>query len=115
MNNVIVVYLAYLWVGLIHALFVGVTLYAFWGAWLKRQNQLIPIVIIFAILAFFELYWIPMFQTLGIEIFIKDQAILQHFGIDENTDIVSTLRPNWISYIFWILSTWLSYRIGNRK
>lgn len=108
MNSIATVYLAYLWVGLLHAVFVGVTLYAFWGKWLRKQHQIVPIAIMFSILAFFELYWIPMFSRLGISIFIKNEAVHQHFGIDENTNLVSTLRPSLISYVFGLaLLIWL--------
>jgi hypothetical protein len=113
MNSITTVYLAYVWVGLLHALFVGVTLYSFFGKWLKMQYQIIPIAIIFVILAFFELYWIPMFNGLGISIFIKDAAVHQHFGIDEKTNLVQSLHPTYISYLFWIGSTYLGYKIGN--
>lgn len=113
MNKVIIIYIAYLWVGLLHALFVGVTLYTFLGKWLKQQHQIVPITIIFIVLVFFELYWIPLFQTLGIAIYVKNAAVHQYFGIDENTNIVDVLRQNWISYLFWIGSTYIGYKIGN--
>ena len=113
MQNITTVYIAYIWVGLLHALFVGVTLYTFFEKWLKKQHQIIPIVIIFMILAFFELYWIPMFSSLGIQIYVQDTTVQQHFGIDGTTNLVSVLRPTYISYCFWIGSTYLAYRIGN--
>jgi hypothetical protein len=113
MNKVVIIYIAYLWVGLIHAIFVGITLYVFLGKWLEKQHQIVPVAIIFMVLVFFELYWIPLFQTLGIEIYVKNAVVHQHFGINEKTDIVNVLRPNWISYLFWIGSTFISYKVGN--
>lgn len=113
MKDVFSVYLAYVWVGLLHALFVGVTLYVFFGKWLKKQYFLIPCGIILIILAFFELYWIPVFNNLGIKIFIDNNNIHQHFGITAKNNLVQTIRPNWISYLFWLGSTALAYIIGN--
>jgi hypothetical protein len=113
MQSIITVYLAYIWVGLLHALFVGVTLYSFLGTWFKKKHQFIPIALIFMILAFFELYWIPMFNTLGVQIYIHDTAVQQHFGIDANTNLVAALHPTYISYFFWVVTTYLGYKIGN--
>jgi hypothetical protein len=113
MKIITIIYIAYIWVGLLHALFVGVTLYTFMGAWLKRQFIGIPLAIIFFILAFFELYWIPIFQSLGVKIYTTDNNIHQFFNIDAQTNLVNILRPNFISFCFWIASTFLAYKVGN--
>ena len=113
MNTIILVYLAYLWVGFLHSSFAGISLYALWGHKIKSGPQWVPILILFTFLALLEVYWIPIFQSLDLNIFIHSQDLQQHFNITEQTNIVASLRPNWLMVSMWILQTFFAYLLGN--
>ena len=113
MNKIVIVYLAYLWIGLLHSCFAGITLYSVWGRKITRLPKLVPIAILFIFLGLLEVYWIPIFSALDLGVFTDSPALHQHFNISEKTDIVQTLKPNVIMVSMWIFQTFLAYRIGN--
>ena len=113
MDKIIIVYLAYLWVGLLHSSFAGITLYTIWGQKMKQLPNFVPILILFTFLALLELYWIPIFSSLGLSVHTSSPELHTHFNITANTDIVKTLRPNIIMVAMWFFQTFLAYRIGN--
>lgn len=113
MDKIIIVYLAYLWVGLLHSCFAGITLYTIWGRKMKELPNFVPILILFVFLALLEVYWIPVFSTLGLSVHTSSSELHAHFNITAETNIVQTLRPNGLMIAMWFFQTFLAYRIGN--
>lgn len=113
MNEIIIVYLAYLWIGLLHSCFAGISLYALWGKQLQQLPKIVPISILFIFLALLEIYWIPVFSTLGLSVKTSSTELHQHFNITANTDIVKTLKPNLTMAIMWFFQTFLAFKVGN--
>jgi hypothetical protein len=57
------IYLAYAWVGLLHAFFIGTCLHA-WGRHWVGKHLWFAFAVALGALAFFETYWIPVFGYL---------------------------------------------------
>lgn len=112
--GVTLVYLGYLWVVVIHAIFAGVTLYSFWGKKLIGQHRAIPIAILTLFLLFLEVYWMPIVGKMGIVIHVHDPSILEHFGIQSNTNIAEVLRPGFSQIFIWIGSGISADYIGRK-
>lgn len=121
--SIIIVYLIYLWITVIHCLFTGATLYFFAGKRLVRQSRLLNVIIFGTCLAFLETYWIPLSGPLHLTVSTADVFIQQHFGIDSNTNIINILRPHYFHVFLWLLqgvfTEWISrkqyMRILNSK
>jgi ABC-type uncharacterized transport system permease subunit len=109
---VVAVYLAYLWVGLLHALFVGATAFFLWGHRLIRMRPWLTIVGMGFVLSFFELYWKPLFEGIGLSVEISNPALRDYFGVAEGTDMVKTLRIHPMNVTFIIIQALLAYWIG---
>jgi hypothetical protein len=114
MASVVAVFGLYLWVGLLHAWLVGSTAFLWWGRRLAALPAWLPTVGMGLVLAFFELYWKPIFAALGISVFIDDAAVHAFFGIDARTDLVAALRSGWFNWVFIGLQALLAYRLGRR-
>lgn len=112
--GVLYVYLGYLWVVLIHALFAGVTLYSLWGKKVIHRARWIPVFILTLFLAFLEVYWIPAVSSMGVVINVHDASILNHFGIQKTTNIAAILRPGFSQIFVWLGSGILSDFIGRK-
>lgn len=101
--NVAIVYGLYIWVTVIHCIFVGATLYFFFGKKLIKNHIFINTLIIAACLAFLEIYWIPLATPLKLSIFTNDIMIQSHFNLASNTNILEVLRPQWTNILLWII------------
>jgi hypothetical protein len=110
----VLVYTAYIWIGLLHAFFVGTCLYAWAGNWLKTRSPIVAWVIIFAILAFFETYWILVFDYFGLQVYTIDADILAAFGISETDNLVHKLSPRAANIVFWVFSTFVADAFGKK-
>ncbi len=113
MNKIAIVYMAYAWVGLIHSSFAGICLYSIWGNTMRQRTKWLPIGILFCFLSLLEIYWIPVFSSLGLSVFTSSTEVQQHFGIDAQTDIVKAIHPNLLMVAMWFFQTFLAYKIGN--
>lgn len=113
MDKIAIVYLAYIWVGFLHSSFAGITLYSLWGHKIMHWPKTIPILILFTFLGLLEIYWIPIFGSLDLRVFTGNSALQTHFGLSEQTNIVETLRPNFIMVGMWVLQTAFAFWIGN--
>lgn len=92
--SIVIVYLLYIWVALIHCIFVGAV-----GVFL-------------ICLAFLEVYWIPVAGTLGLIIHTSDQELLDYFDIDPEENIVPLLRPKSMQWVIWVISGWMADSVG---
>lgn len=117
--KVLTVYLAYLWVGFLHAFFIGASLYMCFGKKLIQWKFWQVALLFFPMLLFFEVYWIPMFNYLGLEIFIQASEVHEYFGIDGKTNMVNTLRPRVFNWIFLVVqatfAVWVGKKLFNRN
>lgn len=112
--KVFTIYLSYLWVGLLHAFFIGTSFYMCFGKNLIQWKTWQVALLFFPILLFFEVYWIPLFNYLGIEVFINATEVHHYFGIAEKTNLVSTLYPRWVNWVFITFQAFLGAWIGRR-
>ena len=116
--KILAVYAVYIWVGLLHAFFVGTCLYVWAGKWLVGKAWWLSFVMAFLILAFFETYWIPIFDYIGLKVSHVDAEMRQTFGVQEGENIIRNLSPRWGNVLFWGLqasiAVWIS-RILLRK
>lgn len=101
--SIVIVYLIYLWITVIHCVFTGATLYFFWGRRFLRRHKLVNSVIFGSCLAFLETYWIPLSGPLRLTVNTTDTLILEHFNIDRHTNIVHILRPHYFHALLWLL------------
>lgn len=121
--SIIIVYLIYLWITVIHCIFTGATLYFFWGARMVRHHRLVNIAIFAVCLAFLETYWMPLSGPMQLTVSTTDTLIQRHFGIDRQTNIIGILRPRYFHVVLWLVqgvfTEWLCrrqyIRIVNRK
>lgn len=104
----------YLWVSCLHSLFVGITVFAIGGKTLKKLHPVIPMLIMFVILAFLEIYWIPVFNFMNLEVYCKSDEIQNFFSITDSTNIVDSLKPKFSSVVIWLVETFLAYYFGKR-
>ena len=112
--KVLTIYLSYLWVGILHAFFVGCSFYMCFGKTLVQWKIWQVALLFFPILLFFEVYWIPLFNYLGLELFITSPEAHDYFGITEETNLVTKLHPRWFNWIFISLQAIAGAWIGRR-
>lgn len=110
--SIVIVYLLYIWVALIHCVFVGATIYLFFGHFFIRQRRWVNVVVFLICLAFLEVYWIPIADILGLIIQTDDQELLDYFDIDPGENIVHLLRPKSMQWVIWMISGWIADSVG---
>jgi len=117
--KILVLYLVYVWVGLLHTFFVGTCLYAWGHKWLAGKAKVWAFIIAFLVLAFFETYWIPVFNYFGLQVSSSDATVQHTFGISATENIVRNLSPRWWNMLFWIvqasLAVWIYQRLLRKK
>ena len=108
------VYGVYIWEGLLHAFFVGTCLFAWGRKWLAGKTPWLPFALAFLILAFFETYWILIFNYFGLQVSIHDSEMQKIFGVQSHENIVQYLTPRWGNVLFWFLQASIAVWIGRR-
>jgi hypothetical protein len=104
------VYVAYAYVGLLHAFLVGVTYYV----WVQPQKRKwLHAVIIFLILLSLETYWIPVFDFFELKITTTDKDLIDRFGLIEGQNIVDQMRSVWWKIISCAIQTPIALISGN--
>jgi hypothetical protein len=112
--KIFIVIAAYIWIGLLHSTLVGTFIFAWFGNKIHAKNKWLWAIIIFAILFFFESYWIPIFNTLQMKVFIEDKSIMSFFKISNQTNLVDSLMPSLITIVSCFLQTILALYLGNK-
>lgn len=110
--KIIAVYSAYIWVGLLHAFFIGTCLYAWARVWLVGKGWIGAFCVALFALAFFETYWIPVFDYFGLHLTIHEATLQASFGITSQDNVVPYLTPKWWNIVFWFLQAGLALRIA---
>jgi hypothetical protein len=105
---------AYIWIGLLHSTLLGTFIFAWFGKNINASNKYLWAIVIFAILFFFESYWIPIFNALQIKVFVQDENVLSYFKITNQTNLVDSLSPGIITIISCALQTILALYLGNK-
>jgi hypothetical protein len=109
-NEQVVLILLYVWIGFIHALFTGITVFALLGKRALKWPQPFVILLLIAIQAFLETYWIPIAGFLGLQLSSENVNVISFFSITEKSNIIHSLHPGWISpllWAFWGITAWL--------
>jgi hypothetical protein len=109
--NVILVYTAYIGVGLLHALFIGTVAFAWLGKY-YYSNKWLFYILIFGTLFFFETYWIAIFNTLQMKISSSDASLHNHFNFTESTNLINKLNPGIHTFIHCLADTFISILLG---
>jgi hypothetical protein len=112
--KILILILAYAWVGLLHSFLVGTFIFAWFGKKINANNMWLWAILIFCILLFFESYWIPIFNILQISVQIQEPSILQFFNIAPHTNAVNKLQPGIITICSCLLQTALAMYIGKK-
>jgi hypothetical protein len=117
--HVFFVFVAYAWIGILHGLLVGSTIFAWRSQYMHRQNLWKYAILIFCILLFFESYWIVVFQYFEMKVFSTQSSLLTAFGITASTNLAKSLSPSWHTLISCGLQTafalWIINRLKNKK
>jgi hypothetical protein len=111
---VILVYLAYVWVGLLHAIFVGTCVFAWRKNKIKKSNLIYHAILIFCILFFFETYWIKIFHYFQINITTNNSTLHNYFSISKNSNIANSLSPSFITVFSCFVQTCIALFIGKK-
>lgn len=112
--KILIVFLAYFWIGLLNSTLVGTFVFAWFGKKINSRNIWIWGLLIFVILFFFESYWISVFNALKMKVFIADPEVLSFFKITNHTNLVDSLKPSIVTIISCFLQTILALFLGNK-
>jgi hypothetical protein len=112
--EVICVYLAYMWIGLLHATLVGTCVFAWQKYKIHSSNLMYYAILIFCILFFFETYWIKVFQYFQIKVITQNNALLSYFSISSTSNIALHLKPSLITVFSCLLQTIIAVLVGKR-
>lgn len=112
MTEIVLIYLIYAWIGLLHSFFVGSCLYTFLGNYLIKLNIFLQFLIPLLILAFLELYWKPIFETLGLEIKSTNLNLLSYFSLSKNQNIIPEIKTGFFFTIVWLIQAFIALLIG---
>jgi glucan phosphoethanolaminetransferase (alkaline phosphatase superfamily) len=113
MNAQLILILMYVWIGFIHAVFTGVTVLALLPKHAAKWPAAFIILLLIAIQAFLETYWIPVAHYLGLQLTSDNAQINEFFQSTTNRNIVNALHPGWLSpllWAFWGIVAWLTGR-----
>lgn len=110
MNAQLVLILMYVWIGFIHAVFTGITVLALLPKRAAKWPATFIILLLIAIQAFLETYWIPVAHHLGLQLTSVNAQVNDFFRTTESSNIIYTLHPGWLSpllWAFWGVTAWL--------
>jgi hypothetical protein len=113
MAEQLVLILMYVWIGFIHAVFTGVTGMALLAQRAQKWPAVFLILLLIAIQAFLETYWIPVANYLGLQLVSSHAQVNNFFRVTENANLIQALHPGWISpflWAFWGITAWLTGR-----
>jgi hypothetical protein len=112
--EVVCVYLAYIWIGLLHAALIGTCVFAWRKNKIHSSNLIYYTILIFCILFFFETYWIKVFQYFQIKVTTENNALLSYFSIASTSNIALHLNPSLITVFSCLLQTIIAVFVGQR-
>lgn len=110
--EIIIIYVFYAWVIIIHACFIGISAYAIWGKKMIAMSAVKAMTILFVPLAFLEFYWIPTAKYLGLSLFTNNAKIHAFYGSDETVNILNSFSLMWYHPIVFLLGAYLAFKVG---
>lgn len=114
--NIAVLFLLlfYLFIGALHALLTGISVFALLGKRSSTWPKFGILLLLIAVQAALETYWIGIVSQLGFSLHTSNSNILHLFGASASDNLVDFLRPGWLSPLLWILWGCLAYGIGKK-
>ncbi|MCA6362954.1 MAG: hypothetical protein IM638_07940 [Bacteroidetes bacterium] len=114
MNAQFVLILMYVWIGFIHAVFTGITVLALLPKRAAKWPAAFIILLLIAIQAFLETYWIPVAHHLGLQLTSGHAQVNDFFHTTAGSNLINALHPGWLSPLLWAFWGIVAWMIGRK-
>jgi len=110
--ELLLLYIFYFWIVLIHAFFIGVSVFSIWGNRMLKKPVWKVSLLLAVPLVFLEFYWIPFVKYLDFKLTTDNLMLLELFNTNSQTNLVDLFSFNWMHIFVFPLGGYLAYRVG---